>query len=195
MAPELVAAQSNLRGQVEKTPFRLLCLTPPHHGTVLKMLPGRQREFIVGRAPGADVVVKEPAISGTHCKFIFNPDDTVVLQDLDSSNGTFVNGQRVEDGPQAVRDGDVVALGAFETVFRSPASAQGKKSFGATTGPVIDLASTPKRDTATAITLKSLSPFTHARESAIFRYFTLAAGAVLLVVLIILGLVLKNLLA
>ncbi len=57
----------------------------------------------VGRDPENDFTIEHPTVSTHHCEFILS-NDGVVLNDLDSTNGSFVNGQQVtniwlETGP------------------------------------------------------------------------------------------------
>ncbi len=64
----------------------------------------------IGRAKGNTVWTPEDhAVSDQHAKIV-RLEDAFVLMDLESTNGTFLNGQRVERA--ALRDGDVVGLGA-----------------------------------------------------------------------------------
>jgi pSer/pThr/pTyr-binding forkhead associated (FHA) protein len=65
--------------------------------------------FVVGRAPDCDLTLNSPFVSRHHFALIVN-DDTVVLQDLGSLNGTYVNGQRVQD-QCPLDNGDAVAVG------------------------------------------------------------------------------------
>src|SRR5262249_48809759 len=65
--------------------------------------------FVLGRGPRNDFVLKFAFISGQHCQFILNRDE-VLIQDLESYNGTFLNGRRISR-PVAVRPGDEIGLG------------------------------------------------------------------------------------
>jgi pSer/pThr/pTyr-binding forkhead associated (FHA) protein len=62
----------------------------------------------IGRAPGNDVVLNDKATSGRHAAIVTILDDSF-LEDLDSTNGTQVNGQPVTKHPLA--HGDVVTIG------------------------------------------------------------------------------------
>jgi hypothetical protein len=64
--------------------------------------------LLVGRHPACDVVVADPSVSRRHAQLAFR-DGAWVLQDLASTNGTTVNGERV--GRTALHPGDVVELG------------------------------------------------------------------------------------
>jgi hypothetical protein len=64
---------------------------------------------IVGRNPGADIVVGAGYVSGRHARFTLMGQNLFV-EDLGSTNGTAVNGQRISS-PTALRDKDVVTIG------------------------------------------------------------------------------------
>ena len=67
------------------------------------------RSWIIGSAPECDQIVDFPTVSGRHCRLI-RTDDGYLLEDLRSTNGTFVNGQRI-DRPTPVTRRDRVTLG------------------------------------------------------------------------------------
>lgn len=64
---------------------------------------------VVGRSPGADIVVPASYVSGRHARFSPMGSDLMV-EDLNSTNGTLLNGYPVME-PVAVRDGDTVTIG------------------------------------------------------------------------------------
>ena len=67
------------------------------------------RELKIGRLPSNDIVLNEPTVSKYHA--ILRIDQAgVTLTDLNSTNGTFVNGNRVEDSVQ-LNELDIVKLG------------------------------------------------------------------------------------
>jgi ABC-type multidrug transport system ATPase subunit/pSer/pThr/pTyr-binding forkhead associated (FHA) protein len=65
----------------------------------------------VGRADSCEVTVSSPIVSGEHLEFRKEPDGWQVI-DLDSSNGSYLNGQPIEPmTPRAIVDGDSIRLG------------------------------------------------------------------------------------
>ena len=64
---------------------------------------------IVGRSPGADIVIAASYVSGRHARFSLMGQDLFV-EDLNSTNGTAVNGRRITS-PVALRDRDIVNVG------------------------------------------------------------------------------------
>ncbi len=69
---------------------------------------------VLGRSQEADIKVKHHHVSRRHCE-IFADGNEIVLRDLDSANGTFVNRQRA-DAEIAMTSGDEIIIGAV--VFR-----------------------------------------------------------------------------
>jgi pSer/pThr/pTyr-binding forkhead associated (FHA) protein len=63
---------------------------------------------VIGRGRGADVLIAEPTISRAHAAIGHDPAGFFV-QDLGSTNGTWVNGSR--EKKQALKDGDEIQMG------------------------------------------------------------------------------------
>ncbi len=70
-----------------------------------------ESSLVIGRAPQCDVHLDEDGISRRHARLIRRDDGTVHIQDLESRNGTFVNGERIE--MYALRDGDKIQIGTI----------------------------------------------------------------------------------
>ena len=49
----------------------------------------------IGKAPDNDVVINDPHVSRYHAQMIRTENDTWIIEDLNSTNGTFVNGDQV----------------------------------------------------------------------------------------------------
>lgn len=70
----------------------------------------------IGRHPSNDVVVATPGASRKHAQ-VERRSDTAVIRDLDTSNGTLVNGQRVTE--HVLADGDTIRIGDARLVFKA----------------------------------------------------------------------------
>ncbi len=64
---------------------------------------------VLGRSPQADIVIDDAYASEFHMRFV-SGDEGLVLHDLGSTNGTYVNGRRVT-APQLLVKGDAVQVG------------------------------------------------------------------------------------
>ena len=83
----------------------------------------------LGRKAGNDIVLDNLVVSGTHCAFELKGLADVYIEDLGSTNGTFVNNKRVKERHQ-LQDGDTIAIGHFRIQFLT---ASGDSGFGQTT--------------------------------------------------------------
>jgi pSer/pThr/pTyr-binding forkhead associated (FHA) protein len=77
-----------------------------------RILPGGVRTL--GRATGADFSVDGALVSRVHCRLTALPEGGLEVRDLDSTNGTFVNGTRVQTAQLA--SGDRIQIGRVELV-------------------------------------------------------------------------------
>jgi pSer/pThr/pTyr-binding forkhead associated (FHA) protein len=91
--------------------MRLVAEGGPYDGRVYDLA---AQELAVGRAVDNDVVLDDPSLSRKHAKLRRTSSDELEVEDLGSSNGTYVNGRKVGRG--GVRPGDVVRFG--ELSFR-----------------------------------------------------------------------------
>jgi pSer/pThr/pTyr-binding forkhead associated (FHA) protein len=72
------------------------------------------KRFLIGRADDCHMRPKSDAISRNHSAILINDDDDdVVVRDLNSRNGTFVNGQRISQDTSLVA-GDHLQMGRLE---------------------------------------------------------------------------------
>ena len=78
-----------------------------------------EERLSIGRDSNNDIVIDNTFISGFHAEFLRQADGGYEIVDLKSSNGTFVNGKRVERG--RVKGGDRIMFGQLESRFRERA--------------------------------------------------------------------------
>lgn len=67
----------------------------------------------IGRAPRADFIVDAALVSRIHCRLAAGAGEIEAV-DLESTNGTYVNGERVARG--TLKHGDTLRIGAVELV-------------------------------------------------------------------------------
>ena len=71
---------------------------------------------LVGRSLTNHIQVNDPSVSGSHCQ-IFLGEGLAQIKDLDSTNGTFVNGSAVQEA--MLENGQTLRLGDVELQFIS----------------------------------------------------------------------------
>lgn len=84
--------------------------------SVLKEIPIDKSIITIGRKPTNDIPIDNIAVSGFHAK-IFKEGDRFFIEDLNSLNGTFVNGKRVSKS--VLNEGDNIVIGKHTLSFVS----------------------------------------------------------------------------
>lgn len=84
----------------------ILRSTDTSRPVALRLLPGAEKT--VGRTAGAKFIIDAPLVSRLHCRLLASPAELIV-EDLGSTNGTFVNEHRVRQA--ALHPGDRLRLG------------------------------------------------------------------------------------
>ena len=88
-------------------------------GVVIREVQVTKDRTSVGRRPYNDVVIDNLAVSGEHAVLQMSGND-VYLEDLNSTNGTFVNGKAVKK--QLLNDNDMVEIGKYKIKYVNEAS-------------------------------------------------------------------------
>ncbi|NDP39315.1 MAG: FHA domain-containing protein [Rhodoferax sp.] len=90
-------------------------------GVVIKEVQLMKDRTTLGRRPYNDIVIDNLAVSGEHAAVQMTGGE-VYLEDLNSTNGTYVNGKAVKR--QLLQDGDAVEVGKYKIKFVSDAPAE-----------------------------------------------------------------------
>ncbi|HEY5912845.1 MAG TPA: FHA domain-containing protein [Verrucomicrobiae bacterium] len=112
----------------------------------IQLKPG---DNFIGRGFSNDVKLTDPSVSGSHCQITVS-EGSVVLKDLGSTNGTFVNRLPVREA--VLQTGQTVHLGGVEMMFYadSPATASSAKTVAA-----VRMVGAPVRATAAPVAAKA----------------------------------------
>jgi hypothetical protein len=79
------------------------------------------KAFIIGRVDGNDMIMPDFAISKKHASINMDS-NSFYLKDLGSTNGTLVNGTRLDKKPLKIHDKDVLSFARYEFTFLIPSS-------------------------------------------------------------------------
>jgi pSer/pThr/pTyr-binding forkhead associated (FHA) protein len=66
----------------------------------------------IGRTAHADFILEEALVSRLHCRLTSDASDQLIVEDLESTNGTLVNGKRIDRA--ILREGDVLTVGRLD---------------------------------------------------------------------------------
>ncbi len=92
------------------TGFAIVVERGPRTGMTYLLRPGNTT---VGRHPESDVFLNDVTVSRHHCRFVVSG-DTLTVEDSGSTNGTYVNGERVDQ--TGLKAADEVIVGRFHFV-------------------------------------------------------------------------------
>jgi pSer/pThr/pTyr-binding forkhead associated (FHA) protein len=94
-------------------------------GEVLQEFVLEKQEVVIGRAPSSDILLSKDKLTSRRHAVIHYENGVYILTDERSANGTFVNGQPLEEKtPYTLRHGDRVGIGEYELLFHSTAAGQ-----------------------------------------------------------------------
>jgi len=88
-------------------------------GVVIKEVQLTKERTTLGRRPYNDIVIDNLAVSGEHATLQMNGNE-VFLEDLGSTNGTYVNGKAVKK--QQLHNGDTIEVGKYKIKFVNEAA-------------------------------------------------------------------------
>ena len=77
---------------------------------------------VIGRSAQCDIVIETKDISRRHARIFRDPFGRWIVEDLDSRNGVYVNGQRIE--AQAILPGDQIDIGLYSATLEQPLDEQ-----------------------------------------------------------------------
>jgi pSer/pThr/pTyr-binding forkhead associated (FHA) protein len=75
------------------------------------MIPIQKSPFLIGRNDECQIRAANPFVSHRHCELL-TEDDKIAVRDCKSTNGTFINSQRVE-GQVELHEGDYLKVGSM----------------------------------------------------------------------------------
>ncbi|MBQ8003231.1 MAG: FHA domain-containing protein [Clostridia bacterium] len=78
-----------------------------------------EKDNLIGRSGKCRIRIGDSALSGVHCR-IFKAENTFFIEDMDSANGTLLNGEPVSDEVVELIDGDKISIGSLMFLFVRP---------------------------------------------------------------------------
>ena len=70
----------------------------------------------IGRDSDNNIAITDSFLSGSHAMFM-KQDKSYFIKDLNSTNGTFVNGEKLADTPLQLKDGDKIQIGQLDLLY------------------------------------------------------------------------------
>ncbi|GMR00766.1 MAG: hypothetical protein BMS9Abin19_0102 [Gammaproteobacteria bacterium] len=80
----------------------------------------------IGRKPGNDIHIDNLAVSGNHAKILTILNDSFI-EDLDSTNGTYINGEKITK--HALQNGESIVIGKHELKYENTSAESGESDF------------------------------------------------------------------
>jgi pSer/pThr/pTyr-binding forkhead associated (FHA) protein len=101
--------------------LKLVLVGGKHAGTAIP-IPGPK--FLIGRGEDCQFRPQSKMVSRKHCAILVQ-DSSVTIEDSGSTNGTFVNGEKIQQ--RELKNGDRIKVGVFELQVELSATLEGKK--------------------------------------------------------------------
>ena len=109
--PDLKSGDCDIEGSFDETASKGVVTTPDGRRTVIE-----DREITIGRIAGCDVVVNDTNVSRRHAS-VARSGDQFIVTDLGSTNGTLLNGRRIQQS--VLQAGDVLTVGTTKLTFET----------------------------------------------------------------------------
>jgi len=81
---------------------------------VLKKIPLSEGEYLIGREPNCDIQLAGSGVSRRHAKLLYH-NNKLIVKDLESSNGTYLNKQKIGESPASLRD--TIQISGYSLAF------------------------------------------------------------------------------
>jgi len=132
-----IPAQQNSATAIEQ-PAKFILRA--ENGDVLQEYPLEKPEISIGRAPNSDILLSKDKLTSRRHATVRYEDNHYVLVDERSANGTFVNGEQLEEmTPHVLQDGDHVGIGEHELIFRGVGSNASDETSGVADMPTVSV--------------------------------------------------------
>jgi len=76
-----------------------------------------EEQYTIGRSENCSICIPDPTISSHHCTLVLEPDGSYRVVDNNSTNGTRVNGAKIQEQP--LMNSDIVQAGGIEMLYDS----------------------------------------------------------------------------
>lgn len=119
--PDLGSASGESSGKPRTLSGRIACFTLDDTNST--SYPLFEEVLTIGRGRQNDIQIDDKSVSSTHARIIRTPEGHMI-EDLGSSNGTFLNGKRIETS--ILRDKDRLRLGTVFMVYMVPSELSGQ---------------------------------------------------------------------
>lgn len=87
-----------------------------YESSFIKEFQTEKDSVVIGRKSENDLVLDNPTVSRKHCK-IYKAGDSYFIEDLNSTNGTFLNSKKILKS--GIKDGDTVTIVKYSLIFSS----------------------------------------------------------------------------
>ncbi|TMD66565.1 MAG: FHA domain-containing protein [Chloroflexi bacterium] len=117
------------------------------NGDVLQEYVLEKPEISVGRAPNSDILLSKDKLTSRRHATVSYENGKYILHDERSANGTFVNGQQLEEmASHELQDGDHVGIGEHELIFRGFGSSSSTESDNVSEMPTMAVQYNPDQE-------------------------------------------------